>query len=251
MFSYNNSNGRAVITGYNTVIDRAVIDVVNGSTLELNDVVLSASTWLHDEETTGDVGSTSTYTGSVILNGVEGKVTGTGEDGGTLQTGTVLTQTGTTGSGEGTKLTLQSDAKVFKIAYSQINQMASIGGNGLTLDFDTYDDGKGFASLYETLNGKYDYVAIEFDSTVGEINFSTLVVNAKITNGDRVTGTTTGYYVGGTNGVVNSNGTSGVVVYFDAIALPEPTTSTLGLLALAALCARRRRSRTRAHAEHA
>lgn len=250
--TYNSTNGRAVITGYKTAIDRAVIDVVNGSTLELNDVVLTASTWLHDEETTGDGGSTSPYTGSVILNGVEGKVTGTGKDGGTLAaTSTVLTKTGTDGSGEGATLILQSEAKVFKIAYSQITQMDSIGGTGLTLDFNSYDGGQGFASLYETLNGKYDYVAIEFDSTVGEINFSTLVVNAKITNGDGVTGTTTGYYVGGTNGVVNSNGASGVVVYFDAIALPEPTTSTLGLLALAALCARRRRSRTRAHAEHA
>ena len=42
--------------------------------------------------------------------------------------------------------------------------------------------------------------------------------------------------------MVNSNGTSGVVVYFDAMALPEPTTSTLALLALTALCARRRRT---------
>ncbi|MCI6981622.1 MAG: hypothetical protein MR894_05360 [Akkermansia muciniphila] len=245
-FTYNNTTGHAEISG--STIDRAVIDVVNGSTLELKDVVLTASTWLHDEETTGDGGSTTTYAGSVILNGVEGKVTGTGKDGGTLQTGTVLTKTGTTGDSAVTQQ-LEGDAKVFKIAYSQITQMAFIGGTGLTLDFNSYDGGKGFASLYETLNGKYDYVAIEFDSTVGEINFSTLVVNAKITNGDGVTGTTTGYYVGGTNGVVNSNGTSGVVVYFDAMALPEPTTSTLGLLALAALCARRRRSRTRAHAE--
>lgn len=241
---------RGAGNGSVATISNAAIDVAANSKLELSNVVLAETTWLHDEETTGDTGSTSTYTGSVDLNGVEGKVTGTGEDGGTLQTGTVLTQTGTDGSGEGTKLPLQTDANVFKITYSQITQMASIGGTGLTLDFDTYDGGKGFASLYETLNGKYDYVAIEFDSTVGEINFSTLVVNAKITNGDRVTGKTTGYYVGDT-AVVNATSSSGVVVYFDAIALPEPTTSTLGLLALAALCARRRRSRTRAHAEHA
>lgn len=245
---------KAIISGAGidspATISNAVIDVAAGSKLELSNVVLAESTWLHDEETTGDGGSTSPYTGSVDLNGVEGKVTGTGEDGGTLQAGTVLTKTGTTGSGEGAILTLQSDAKVFKIAYSQITQMASIGGTGLTLDFNSYDGGKGFASLYETLNGKYDYVAIEFASTVGEINFSTLVVNAKITNGDGVTGKTTGYYVGDT-AVVNATSSSGVVVYFDAIALPEPTTSTLGLLALAALCARRRRSRTRAHAEHA
>lgn len=251
---YDSDSGKAVIAGAGNgsvaTISNAAIDVAAGSKLELSNVVLAETTWLHDEETTGDGGSTSPYTGSVDLNGVEGKVTGTGEDGGTLQAGTVLTKTGTTGSGEGATLPLQSEAKVFKIAYSQINQMASIGGSGLTLDFDTYDGGKGFASLYETLNGKYDYVAIEFDSTVGEINFSTLEVNAKITNGDRVTGTTTGYYVGDT-AVVNATSSSGVVVYFDAIALPEPTTSTLGLLALAALCARRRRSRTRAHAEHA
>lgn len=250
---YDSVYSKAVISGVGNgsvvTISNAVIDVAAGSKLDLSNVVLAETTWLHDEETTGDGGSTTTYTGSVDLNGVEGKVTGRGVDGGTLVSGTVLTQTGPSGGSAKTP-TLEADAKVFKISYTQITQMDSIGGTGLTLDFNSYDGGKGFASLYETLNGKYDYVAIEFDSTVGEINFSTLVVNAKITNGDRVTGTTTGYYVGDT-AVVNATSSSGVVVYFDAIALPEPTTSTLGLLALAALCARRRRSRTRAHAEHA
>lgn len=237
MFTYDNTNGRAVITG--STIDRAVIDVVNGSTLELSSVVLTNSCWVHDDDA-----STPAPTGHLVLNGVElqmAKGTASTEDG----SGVALTLTGgvtaaTNADGSAKTLT----GKVYVMDLTRISDFATIKGGddgGLTLNFDTY--GNGFAELYETLKG-YDYVAVKFSDDVLSVDFESLKVTSKITNGQNAEATSQGYYY-------NNNGASGVVVYFDAIALPEPTTSTLGLLALAALCARRRRSRTRAHAEHA
>ena len=233
-FTYNNSTAK--ISG--STIDRAVIDVVNGSTLELSSVVLTNSCWVHDDDA-----STPAPTGKLVLNGVElqmAKGTASTEDG----SGVALTLTGGTTAAtnaDGSAKTLTG--KVYVMDLTQISDFATISGSGsgLTLNFDTY--GNGFAELYETLKG-YDYVAVKFSDDVLSVDFKTLKVTSKITNGQNDVATSQGYYY-------NNNGTSGVVVYFDAIALPEPTTSTLGLLALAALCARRRRSRTRAHAEHA
>ncbi len=233
-FTYNNSTAK--ISG--STIDRAVIDVVNGSTLELSGVVLTNSCWVRDDDA-----STPAPTGKLVLDGVElqmAKGTASTEDG----SGVALTLTGGTTAAknaDGSAKTLTG--KVYVMDLTQISDFATISGsgNGLTLNFDTY--GNGFAELYETLKG-YDYVAVKFSDDVLSVDFETLKVTSKITNGQNAEATSQGYYY-------NNNGASGVVVYFDAIALPEPTTSTLGLLALAALCARRRRSRTRAHAEHA
>lgn len=233
-YSNSDSSERAVIS--NATIDRAVIDVVNGSTLELSSVVLTNSCWVHDDDA-----STPTPTGNLVLNGVElqmAKGSASTEDG----SGVALTLTGGTTvatNADGSEKTLTG--KVYVMVLTQISDFATISGSGsgLTLNFDTY--GNGFAELYETLKG-YDYVAVKFSDDVLSVDFESLKVTSKITNGQNDVATSQGYYY-------NNNGTSGVVVYFDAIALPEPTTSTLGLLALAALCARRRRSRTRAHAE--
>ena len=234
-FSYDSENGnsRAKIEGMGTaaIIDKAVIDVAKGSTLELSNVVLTTETWVHDE------GEENSYMGNLVLTNVVGAITNSGSDGGTFKETTVLTSTG---ASTATK-TAEAGAKIFKISYSQINQMNQLSGTLLTLDFDSYtsDNGKGFAALYKELQG-YDYVAVEFDNTVTSADFTTLEVKSSITNGQGATATSTGYYIDSANGTA----TSGVVVYFDALALPEPTTSTLALLALTALCARRRRPQT-------
>ena len=226
---YSNSDSfkRAVIS--NATIDRAVIDVVNGSTLELSSVVLTNSCWVHDDDA-----GTPDPTGNLVLNGVElqmakGTVS-TGEGSGEPLTLTGGTTAATNADGSAKKLT----GKVYVMDLTQISDFATISGSGsgLTLNFDTY--GNGFAELYETLKG-YDYVAVKFSDDVLSVDFKSLKVTSKITNGQNGEATSQGYYY-------NNNGTSGVVVYFDAMALPEPTTSTLALLALTALCARRRRT---------
>ena len=233
MFVYDSKSkdgAHAKIEGLGTaaaIIDKAVIDVAKGSTLELSNVVLTTETWVHDE------GEENSYTGNLVLNKVVGAITKSGSDGGTFGTATELTRTG----GTSVTKTAEAGAKIFKISYSQINQMNQLSGSLLTLDFDSYTsaNGTGFAALYKELQG-YDYVAVVFDNTVSSAKFETLEVKSRITNGQGATATSTGYY--------NATLTSGVVVYFDALALPEPTTSTLALLALTALCARRRRPQT-------
>lgn len=237
MFVYDSKSKDGVhakIEGLGTaaaIIDKAVIDVAKGSTLELSNVVLTTGTWVHDE------GEENSYTGNLVLTNVVGAITNSGSDGGTFESATVLTSTGPSTA---TK-TAEAGAKIFTISYSQINQMGELSGKLLTLDFDSYSsaNGMGFAALYKELQG-YDYVAVVFDNTVSSAKFETLEVKSRITNGQGATATSTGYYIDSANGTA----TSGVVVYFDALALPEPTTSTLALLALTALCARRRRPQT-------
>lgn len=264
---YDSVISKAVISGgrngSSATITNSLLTVANGSTLSLQNVILAGNTQISAgtaaaaavallDEGSGESSGTATtvdLTDSVIQLSKENATPDTNPVG-DLTKGSTLTKTGTTG-GEGNTLPIQQDtAKVYTIDYTGATGVTLTGA--LTFDFDTFTvegmTGSGYYLLNELLK-EYDYVALRFADDV-MVDPKTVAVTSKVTMGTE-TVTSTGYYVGGTNGVVNSNGTSGVVVYFDSMALPEPTTSTLGLLALAALCARRRRSRTRAHAEHA
>ena len=265
---YDSDSGKAVIagagSGSSATITNSLLTVASGSTLSLQNVILAGNTKISAgtaaaaavallDEGSGESSGTATtvdLTDSVIQLSKDNAVPKTGLEGvGNLAKDTPLTKTGTTG-GEGNTLKIQQDtAKVYTIDYTGATGVTLTGA--LTFDFDTFTvadrTGSGYYLLNELLK-EYDYVALRFAGEGVSVDPEKVAVTSKVTMGTE-TVTSAGYYAGGTNGVVNSNGTSGVVVYFDAMALPEPTTSTLGLLALAALCARRRRSRTRAHAE--
>lgn len=264
---YDSDSGKAVIegggNGSSATISNSLLTVANGSTLSLQNVILAGNTQISAgtaaaaavallDEGSGESSGTATtvdLSESVIQLSKDNAAPKPGSEGvGNLAKDTPLTKTGTTG-GEGNTLPIQQDtAKVYTIDYTGATGVTLTGA--LTFDFDTFTvegmTGSGYYLLNELLK-EYDYVALRFADDV-TVDPEKVAVTSKVTMGTE-TVTSAGYYAGGTNGVVNSNGTSGVVVYFDAMALPEPTTSTLGLLALAALCARRRRSRTRAHAE--
>lgn len=264
---YDSAGNKAVIAGdgngSSATITNSLLTVASGSTLSLQNVILAGNTQISAgtaaaaavallDEGSGESSSAATtvnLSGSVIQlskdNATPDKATNSV---GNLTKGATLTKTGTA-DGEGNTLTIQQDtAKVYTIDYTGATGVTLTGE--LTFDFDTFTvadrTGSGYYLLNELLK-EYDYVALRFADGV-TVDPKTVAVTSKVTMGTE-TVRSAGYYAGGTNGVVNSNGTSGVVVYFDAMALPEPTTSTLGLLALAALCARRRRSRIRAHAE--
>ncbi|MGN0873664.1 MAG: hypothetical protein ACI4OZ_00580 [Akkermansia sp.] len=260
---YDSDSGKAVIAGAgngsSATITNSLLTVASGSTLSLQNVILAGNTKISAgtaaaaavallDEASGEssgIATTVDLTESVIQLSKDNATPKTGSGGvNDLTKGTTLTKTGPA-VGEGDTLTIQQDtAKVYTIDYTGATGVTLTGA--LTFDFDTFTvagmTGSGYYLLNELLK-EYDYVALRFAGEGVSVDPEKVEVTSKVTMGTN-TVTSTGY-------VANTTTTSGVVVYFDSMALPEPTTSTLSLLALAALCARRRRSRTRAHAEHA
>lgn len=237
MFVYDKKTGRAEIVGLGTGrIENTIIDLAAGSTLELGNMVLA------DTVKITDASAKMISTNNVVeLGSNNAKVNTTaGRDLG----GVTLQKTGSAASAEGALTNVSG--KVYTIDFTGIQNVEITSGT-LTFDFNAYSDtvnGRtltGFDLFYE-LGKTYDYIAVNFaadsaDSSKATIQYPNLKVKSQITNGQGATATSTGYYIDSVNGTA----TSGVVVYFDALALPEPTTSTLALLALTALCARRRR----------
>lgn len=225
VFSYDATLDRAKIVGLGTGrIENTIIDLKAESTLELSNMVLADTVKITDDPATlisdnivVELGSGNAKVGTAgKLEGVTLKTTGTTEEARANVSG-----------------------KVYTIDFTGIQNVAITSGT-LTFDFNAYSDtvnGRtltGFELFYE-LGKTYDYIAVNFVAAA-TLQYETLEVQSQITNGQGETATSTGYY--------NATATSEVVVYFDALALPEPTTSTLALLALTALCARRRRPQT-------
>lgn len=224
-FSYDRSTGRAVIAGGSMGtgrIENTLINVAAGATLELSNMVLADTVKITDD-TANFVSSNN-----VVELGAGNSSVGTRGE----LNGVTLNTTGTT-----TAAKTDVSGNVYIISFSGI-QDVSITGT-LTFDFSDYSAEVGGQTLtgfdlFRELGKEYAYIAIEFvgDGTNehATLQYENLTVKARV---DGVPAISTGYYSAGT--------ASGVLVYFDSIALPEPTTATLTLMALSALCARRRR----------
>ncbi len=237
VFRYDETNKKVTISKIelqsSARIENTLIDLKAGTTLELSNMVLA------DTVKITDASAKMISTNNVVeLGSNNAKVNTTeGRDLG----GVTLQKTGSAVSAAGALTNVSG--KVYTIDFTGI-QNVDITSGTLTFDFNAYSgevNGRtltGFELFYE-LGKTYDYIAVNFvadsgTSPAATLQYETLEVKSSITNGQGATATSTGYY--------NANSTSGVVVYFDAMALPEPTTSTLALLALTALCARRRRT---------
>ncbi|MGN0821557.1 MAG: beta strand repeat-containing protein [Akkermansia sp.] len=209
-------------------IENTIIDLKAGSTLELSNMVLADTVKITDDRATlisdnnvVELGSGNAKVGEAgKLNGATLKTTGTTEEARANVSGSVYT-----------------------IDFTGI-QNVNISSGTLTFNFDAYSaEVKGQtlsgSALFYELKQMYDYIAVQFvadgseDSAAATMQYEDLTVQSQVTNEEGVVMTSTGYY--------NGNATSGAIVYFDSMALPEPTTSTLALMTLAALCARRRR----------
>lgn len=223
-FSYDSSNSRATITGGSTGgrIENTLITVAAAATLELSNMVLADTVKITDDP------ANFVSNNNVVELGAGNS--GAGAE--AVLQGVTLNATGSS-----TAAKADVSGKVYTISFSGI-QDVSITGT-LTFDFSDYSaeiNGQMLSGydLFRELAKDYDYIAVEFvaDST-GEratLQYENLTVKAKV---DGVPAISTGYY--------NGAAASEAVVYFDSIALPEPATGTLTLMALAALCARRRR----------
>ncbi|MBR5895653.1 MAG: hypothetical protein IKZ13_08950 [Akkermansia sp.] len=188
------------------VVDNALISLMEGASLKLENVTLGAGTQI---------------SGAAAIATVDA-------DGSVSSTGNALTLADTTvqiansstevlsnplSSEMALALDLSTDVKGIAVTASTFANVSLTGEMELNITGDL---------ISELIQGDYKYVAITFEPSVAWSTDTVTITGASFGNGQPA------------GGVVIDNGT----IY---VSVPEPTTATLSLLALAALAARRRR----------
>ncbi len=207
-----------------TRIDSADVAVLgNAASLQIENLVLADDTMVHG---TGNDGSL--VISQKVVQEMSSVNTERVDDGVVPAAAQkILTMTGTTD----TTLTFEND-KVANLDFASMCQMAQISGSAGTLVFD-FTEMPGYDTDWEQTFSGYGFVGVNFNIDDLAINASDLTVKALTKDADGQVVERIGYYYNGGDGAV-----VGSIIYFQ---VPEPTTSTLSLLALAALAARRRR----------
>lgn len=204
-------------------IDHSVIKLEEGASVVFDNVILGASSQLKDDPATVVVNN-------LVIEGILGENVQEGEPL-TIKSGSVLRLTGP--SGQTVVIEEDSFACTFDITNVQDVQLS---GNCLTIDLSS------MYPKFKDMGESFDWLGIALGSgdhapTIDE----NLEVVVQTLPNQRARG-----YVGwgGTFVTVPEHGENvGPVIYFHMYEVPEPTTGSLSLLALAALAARRRRSR--------
>lgn len=203
------------------LIEHSVIKLEEGVKVEMSNVVLSADSMLLDDPAT-------VVANRLVLEGLNGCNVAEGTPQ-TIKSGSILKRLGEPSE----LIELDEDAQACRFDLTNIENV-HLEGNCLTIDL---------SGMYPTLKEYcelYDWIGISLGSgdRAATIDDS-LVVELKIQPNQTEPG-----YVGwgGTFVTVPANGENvGPVVYFRMSAVPEPSSSTLSLLALAALVGCRRR----------
>lgn len=194
----------------NVRVEDSSIDLMEGSTVNFTNVVLSADARITDDPATANLNNVY----AELVLGVNTEQT----DRGTLSTGSVLTQTGNTGE----TLTLTGDSPVLMLEATTFDSL-TLTGTSLTLSLSgmTQEEFDAASIIGIAFTSGKDYAV--FDSSLAVL----LTLDGGITF-------TPGYTLGG----------DGTTLYFcgaNAPVVPEPATATLSLLALSALAVRRKR----------
>ncbi len=203
-----------LVVGGLATLDNTLIDIAKGVTLELQDVLLTETSRITDDPATVSLNHVTVAVG-------EGNTWGTEQT--VLASGTTLVQ-----AGSGAVFTLADDAPVFSLYCSALDTV-NVTGSSLTLDL------SGMGASFAEAWAASDYVAVSFGQTEGSLAH----VN---TTGLSITA----IYGGSTYAVYVQEGTQAnaatLYIATHAASIPEPATTTLGLLALSLLTSRRRRS---------
>lgn len=202
-------------------VEGSYIDAKEGSTLKLSDVYVAAGTYLTDAPATLVADDTTLQV-----------VVGTNATAQALTLGGALT---VEAPGGADKATVAATDKVLQIT-SSIMDTFTVTGSLLTIDLTGSE--WSFDGTALTLNGVAvgDWIALSFDTDdKSAASFDkNLAVKLTFSGVEALADVSlTGYY--------NVAEAAPTTVYFQTRYVPEPSTATLSLLALAALCARRRR----------
>lgn len=196
----------------NVRVEDSVIDLAEGSTVTFSHVSLAAGSRITDDPATLALDDVT----AELQLGVNAAVVSVDE---VLRAGSTLVQNGN----ETMSLTLAQDAVVVQLEATTFDSV-TLTGASLVLQLSGVET--------EFFNGA-DYIAVTFTSGTGLATFGTDVEVLLTLDEEHFVH---GYYVQG------SDHTAMLFAANDkAVVTPEPATSTLSLLALAALAARRRR----------
>ncbi len=193
-------------------LDYVMIDIAEGVNLKLENIILGQNAHITDEPATVDLSNVTVKLGS-------GNATALGA-GQTISSGSSLVATG----GSFT-LDLVSDMSVYNVISNAFDTVG-VSGTSLTLDLSGYSEWLG------SLDG-YNYIAISFGESADSLatfNTENLTISATLDGSTY-------------NPVFVTDLASATTLYIPVSpdAAPEPTTTTLSLLALSMLAARRRR----------
>lgn len=217
------SNGKASISGEEenrTHLDNVLVQLSEGSSLVLEHAVVEADSIVAGQAVAALAAADTAATPNAAVElrdvtlqcrvGTNTELNGEG----TLAAGTQLFEVG----GSGQAITLNAEGSVLQLS-SDVLSHVSFSGNQVTLDFSGLESPDNF-----------DFIAIQFsDSLLTNVSSSTLRIS--------VDGEEQQNFVAYATSPEESTST----IYFATQLIPEPATTTLSLLALAALAARRRR----------
>jgi MYXO-CTERM domain-containing protein len=202
----------AVVSGVNrTTISNALVELYDATTLKLQNVALAADTSLALH---ASAASATVDASNVGLHMKEGANATTGASTTTVSALT-LNLTGSDKS-----YTFGSGLRMLDISTDMLQGNLTITGESLMVNFDGYDF------------SEYDAVQLSFATGVTVDTQMLITGQAQVEQGDTPQ-LLTGTYVIGEN--------VGSIIFIMNYHIPEPSTSALGLLALAGLAARRRR----------
>lgn len=206
-------------------IDHAIVDLQAEASVVFDNVVLGATSRLTDDPATV-VANNMVIEGQYGVNVEEGAPM-------TIKSGSIMQRLGQPSE----LIELDSDASACRLDITNVDNV-SITGNCLTIDL------SGMYPALQDFSQKYDWLGISLGSGDQVAMLDTnMVVELKLN--DRLH--PRAYYMsgvgwGGADFVMPvANGENVGIIYINMFDVPEPTTSTLSLLALAAIAARRRR----------
>ena len=206
-------------------IDNAIVDLQAEASVVFDNVILGATSRLTDDPAT-------VVANNLVIEGRYGVNVQEGEPM-TIKSGSIMQRLGQPSE----LIELDSDATACRLDITNVENV-SITGNCLTIDLSGM-----YPALYE-YSRKFDWLGISLGSGDQVAALDTnMVVELKLN--DRLH--PRAYYMsgvgwGGTDFVMPvANGENVGMIYVCMFDVPEPATSTLSLLALAALAARRRR----------
>lgn len=202
----------ALVSGVNrTTISNALVELYDATTLKLQNVALASDTTLavHTSATSAIVDASN-----VGLHMMEGANATTGAST-TTDSALTLNLTGSDKS-----YTFGSGLRLLDLSTDMLQGNLTITGESLMVNFDGYDF------------SQYDAVQLSFATGVVLDTEMVITGQAQVEQGTAPQ-MMTGCYV--------TNGNVGTIVFIMNYHIPEPTTATLSLLALAGMAARRRR----------
>ena len=203
-----------------TTVSNGLIALAQGTSLSINDAIISA---------------TSRISGAASMNAIETAMNSLQMTNATVALGTANTVLQSEGApltlattdltaldGSGASISLGEDISVISMNSFALSNLTLSSDSSFAVDFSSLLPKSSFEGV--------DYLVLSFD------NVAFAPTNDSIVTGVYKGNVMTAYYA-----PAELNGNNVGSLYFSLESVPEPTTSTLSLLALAALAARRRR----------